>query len=353
MSLRQLVGNRAGRDRLRKMASGGRVPPSLLFTGPAGVGKRLAALGLAKALNCTGYTEPGDACDACPNCLRIERGEFSDVRVVGPEGSGGQIKAEAVRQVVSESPFHPFEGKKRIYIFDEADRMNPTAANSLLKTLEEPPPWTLLVLITSQEGGILPTLLSRCQKVRFLALTPEEVTEILITRHGLDREAARLAAAVSGGSVSRALSLQGEELESLRRDAVGLVKVLGGQGASRAHSMRWADELSKNPRLTDLLRLFLGLLRDGIARRCEAEVLHGALEADLEALVTEASLPRWLDAYTVAERALHEIAVRYANKRIAIENLLLHLGEAAKKLPKDRAGSRSSVLGGSASRSVS
>lgn len=338
MSLTGLTGNRAVRDRLTKMIVGGRIPPSMLFTGPPGVGKRLAALNLAKALNCTGEAEPGDACDQCPACLRIDRDEFADVRTVRPEGTGGQVKAEAVRQVVSESPFRPFEGKKRVYLFEEADRMNPTAANSLLKTLEEPPPWTLLVLITSQEAGILPTLLSRCQKIRFLPLSADEVMKILLTRHGVDPEAARLAAAISGGSVSRALAFQGEDLEGLRHEALRLAQVLVDERPSPAKLLRRADALSKHPRLADVLRLLLALLRDVTARMSGVPVFQSDLDSELGSLASRASLACWLEAYLAAEQALHDIDVRYANKRITLENLLLCLSELGSQPAGERPG---------------
>ena len=159
MSFARMTGNRSAVDRLRNMVSKARVPPSLLLSGPEGAGKLQAAMNLAKALNCLSPEKgegEADACDQCPACTRIEQGGHSDVQIIGPEGPGGQVKADAVRQVVTESPFRPFEGRNRVYIFKEADRMNRTAANTLLKTLEEPPAWTVLVLLTSHEAAMLP-----------------------------------------------------------------------------------------------------------------------------------------------------------------------------------------------------
>ena len=227
MSFSQLVGNRSALERLQKMVARGQVPTSLLFSGPDGVGKLDAAMNLAKALNCARAVDGGDeapvtydACDECPACRRVDAGTFPDVRRIAPEGAGGQIKAEAVRQIVSESPFRPFEGRKRVYIIEAADRMNPTAANTLLKTLEESPTWIVLVLLTSHEAAILPTLLSRCQKIRFLPLLPEEVTDLLVSQHGFSAEDANLASSVSGGSLARALATKTDEIVELRGEAL-------------------------------------------------------------------------------------------------------------------------------------
>ncbi len=338
MSFTELLGNRAAIERLQNMVSRGQVPTSLLFSGLGGVGKLEAAVSLAKALNCA-RSEPGsnDACDQCSPCRRIESGNFPDVRCIGPEGSGGQIKAEAVRQVVNESPFRPFEGRKRVYIFEAADRMNPTAANTLLKTLEESPPWILLILLTAHEAAILPTLLSRCQKIRFTPLLPEDVAEELTAKHGFSTEGAALAASVSGGSLSKALATKTDELIALRTEALELAEVVP-ERLSRADIFAQADGLSKHSQLNSVLRLLLGLLRD---LTCFAggetnTILHFDLAEDLQALASRAPLDAWLQAYSLAESCLHDLEVRYANKRITLEHLLLGLSglpEASPALP--------------------
>jgi DNA polymerase-3 subunit delta' len=327
MSFSQLVGNRAAIDRLRNMLSHGQVPTSLLFSGPDGVRKLAAALNLAKALNCTGAGDDAfDACDECPACRRIESGGYPDVRRIGPEGTGGQVKAEAVRQVVTESPFRPFEGRKRVYIFEAADRMNPTAANTLLKTLEESPSWIVLVLLTSHEAAILPTLLSRCQKIRFLPLLAEEVTDLLVAKHGFSLDDATLAASASGGSLARALATKAEELVQLRGEALEVAKLLA-ESPSRAELFAWADRLSKHGALAGILRLLVGLLRDlsCLASGEAGSILHSDCTEDLQALASRAPLEAWLQAYLLAEESLQDLEVRYANKRITLERLFLSL----------------------------
>jgi DNA polymerase-3 subunit delta' len=307
------------------MVSKARVPPSLLLSGPEGAGKLQAAMNLAKALNCLRVAEgETDACDECSACTRIEQGSHSDVRLIGPEGPGGQVKAEAVRQVVTESPFRPFEGKIRVYIFKDADRMNPTAANTLLKTLEEPPPCTILVLLTANQAAMLPTLLSRCQKIRFLPLSPGDIADLLVKEHDVARDQAHLAAAVSGGNVSKALAALSEELDTLREEAQRMASV-PVEPVGQAQLLSWAAKLAKTPRLTDILRLALSSLRDRASVASDGDPLYGAPSSELVSLARRVPLKVWLDSYLRVEQALYDIEARYTNKRITLEHLFIKL----------------------------
>jgi len=325
MSFAQMTGNRSAVDRLRNMVAKSRVPSSLLLSGPEGAGKLQAATNLAKALNCQkGGKGKDDACDDCPSCARIDQGGYSDVRRIGPEGPGGQVKAEAVRQVVAESPYRPFEGKHRVYIFENADRMNPTAANTLLKTLEEPPPWTVLVLLTSHEAAMLPTLLSRCQKIRFLPLSPREIADLLVEEHGSTPGEAALAAAISGGNLTKALAALTEKTDNLREEAQRMASVPVGP-AGQAELISWAGKLAKTPRLTDILRLALCSLRDRAAVASDGSPLYEETSGELAGLARRAPVKVWLEAYLQVERALYNIEVRYTNKRITLEQMLIKL----------------------------
>lgn len=309
---------------LERLARAGAVPPSLLFAGPSGVGKLRAALTLAQALNCKNAAERGTACGVCPSCLRIERGEHADVRIVRPEGAGRQIKIEAVRSIVGEMPFRPFEGSHRVAILVDADRLNDNAANTLLKTLEEPPAWAVLVLITSNESNLLPTLLSRCQVLRFAPLALEDVMNVLVDKHGIDEERARLLASLASGSVTKALELEEEPLGDLRDMAFRLASVVT-RGGSEQELVSLSDALSKDARLLLLLLLTLGVMRDVATAAGGGDVVHLDRVTELQSLGGKASLATWLAAYALVETAYEDLRDRYLNKRIVAGKLLVDL----------------------------
>ena len=180
-------GHRRTVQLLARSVGAGTLPQSLIFAGPSGAGKRLTALALAQALNClapqvsdrdlleanvpeanlleTNLLEI-DACGRCAACRRIARRVHPDVLVVEP-GESGSIKVDQVREIVERTAFRPFEGRRRVVIVDEADRLVPAAQNALLKTLEEPSPSSLFVLVTSRPNVLLPTVRSRCIQLRF------------------------------------------------------------------------------------------------------------------------------------------------------------------------------------------
>jgi DNA polymerase-3 subunit delta' len=191
-----------------------RIPSGLLLWGPEGVGKRLAAFEMAKAVNCLDVR--GDACDACLSCRKAISGNHPDIKTIVPVGKARMIKVETVEEMNETTSFRPFEGRRRIYIIEEADRMNEPAQNHFLKTLEEPASPTIFLLVTSHPRALLPTIRSRCQPVRFGSLRTETVAELLTSLRGVDPTIAGAAAALSQGQMSRALDL----VESGRRKVV-------------------------------------------------------------------------------------------------------------------------------------
>ncbi len=211
MPFRDVAGHRRVIDLLAGAVGRHTLPPALLFSGPEGVGKRLTAVALAQALNCqrpvTLEDDRRDSCGECPSCRRIARGTHPDVVVLEPED--GIIAIAAVREdVIGKSGYRPFEGQRRVFIIDDAELMNEPAQDALLKTLEEPPAFSVLVLVSAQPEALLPTVRSRCYRLRFGPVSEEDVARVLRERHGMAEADARAASALSDGSIGRALAIE-------------------------------------------------------------------------------------------------------------------------------------------------
>src|SRR5262245_54240505 len=183
MPFRDVPTHRRIVELLSRSVARGTLPPSLIFSGPHGAGKRLTALAVAQALNCLhprsadardATRGPVDACGTCAACVRITRGVHPDVLVVEP-GDSGAIKIDQIRDIVDRAAFRPFEGRRRVVIVDDADALVPAAQNALLKTLEEPPSSSVFILLTSRPDVLLPTVRSRCIRLMFAGAAHAEV----------------------------------------------------------------------------------------------------------------------------------------------------------------------------------
>jgi DNA polymerase-3 subunit delta' len=215
-----VIGQERVVEALARAVQSGRVPHAYLFEGPPGVGKRGTALGLALALACP--VAPGAGCGTCETCRRIEAGLHPDVPTFAPDGA--QLVIEQAKAIVALAQSRPHEAAVRVIVVDAADTLNANAANSLLKTLEEPAPRNHIVLCTSAPDRLLPTIRSRAQRVRFHALAEDALLGIAAA-HGLDGASAavRAAVALADGSAARMLSAARED-DGAAWDAVALLR---------------------------------------------------------------------------------------------------------------------------------
>ena len=186
MSFREIVGHVALLELLARAVERETLPPSLIFAGPEGVGKRTTAIALAQALNCERPERCGDepgsrACGTARVPAHRARRCTPTSCVIEP-GDSGAIKVDQVREAIERAAYRPFEGRRRVVIVDEADALLPEAQNALLKTLEEPPPASVFVLVTARPDVLLPTVRSRCQRLRFGPLRQADVADVLIAR---------------------------------------------------------------------------------------------------------------------------------------------------------------------------
>ena len=217
MSFNKIIGQELAVDLLKRAIGENRLAHAYLFIGPEGVGKSLLAKVFAKALNCEkGTPEP---CGECIACKKIEGGTHPDVIVLSPEGKSSQIGIDAIRRTEGTMSLKPYEGRTKVFIVDGADKMTEEAANSLLKTLEEPPKDTVIVLLASNMFRLQPTIVSRCQKVLFHPLSERAIMKELIERYGLDDKKAGFVSRFSEGRLGRAVEvLEGEAMA--KRDRI-------------------------------------------------------------------------------------------------------------------------------------
>ena len=332
MAFRDVSGHRALIGLVARAVDRGSLPPSLILAGPDGVGKRLVATALAQALNCVeplrcapadaasdgdAGSLPLDACGQCRACRRIARESHPDVLTLG-SGGDGAITIDEVRQAVGEVRYRPFEGRRRVLIINDADRLVPQAQNALLKTLEEPPAASQFLLVTARPDRLLATVRSRCQRISFGHLGTRELAELLMRRHGYEAPAALAAASAASGSVGRALLLASGELAAAREAALALLAAVTGARDTKAR-LEGAKGLldrkagggtagkARRQELAHRLRALASLLRDVtlLASGADRAALANPDLQDRIAALARPAAARWgVTAFATVDEAL-------------------------------------------------
>ena len=198
-----------------------------LFTGPAGVGKKMAALALAKSLNCA--DAQADSCGHCASCLKINNNQHPDVHIVSSEEP--QIKIDVIRQLQKDINLKAYEGVFKVFIIDNAHTLTAEASNSLLKILEEPPKKSLIILISDKPGLLFKTVISRCKILKFLPFKRDLLEDTLRKDYKLDKSLAHFLAYFSDGSLGRALKLMDEDIMAKRNNIIDKFVLAARPGA--------------------------------------------------------------------------------------------------------------------------
>jgi DNA polymerase-3 subunit delta' len=332
MPLRDVIGHRRLVGLLTRSIRENTLPPSLIFAGPAGVGKRLVAVSTAQALNCTNPKD-GDACGVCAACTRIARGVHPDVLLVEP-GETGSIKIERVREIVDSVGYRPFEGRRRVVIIDEADALMPGAQNALLKTLEEPPSLSSFILVTSAPDTLLATVRSRCPRLPFRPLDAADVARALV-KTGRTEAEARAIAATAGGSIRAALDAAGGDLVEARDVAVRVLTQAAGSEDPRRRIELAKDLLEKTgagggkdrDQLATHLRAMSSILRDVELISLQGDTGAALANADVRPSLDRLTAfrgQRGVDAFSAVDRALVALE-RNASVKVVADWLVLHL----------------------------
>ena len=321
MGFSDIIGQQKQLVILRSALVSGRLHHAYLFLGPAGVGKRTVAVSLAKAIHCRELTD--DFCGRCLNCARISDGNHPDVRIIEPLTGKKEISIQQIRELERELSYRSFTGKSKIAIIDPATLMNLSSQNALLKTLEEPPQDSLIILIAESAGGLLPTLRSRCLQIPFAPLVRQDVAVYLQSQHGMNSTDAEFIAALSMGSIGAALSLEQENLIENRRNWSSM---LGSLKAADYHgAMIAAEALASN---RDEALKFLKWAESWYRDLLVAQVSHASdelvnldMRAQIEQQSTGNNVERSLRAISQTSRAAARIQ-RNLNRRMVLEKFL-------------------------------
>ncbi len=347
----KLIGNNPIKEVLRRLLKSNRVPNALLFTGQSGIGKKRFALETAKSFICQNPRN-SEACDACAACQRADiftipavnentkvddslRDKFKTVFFSG-HGDIGMIVplkknmyVDAVRDLEKEANFRPFEAKARFFIIDDADKMNDSASNALLKTLEEPPATSHLFLISSRPDALLPTIRSRCQIVRFAPIETNEIENYLLKTKDFSPADAALAARLANGKLGQALA---GNVESFKTNRAAMMKVLESIliREDRAELLRIAEEMNDAKNKDDYetrLDILQNLIHDvwTMRHRADAKLLiNFDIAADLQRFANNAEAKK-LAAWLAEIEILREQLAVNLNRKIATDALFMQM----------------------------
>jgi DNA polymerase-3 subunit delta' len=319
MPFTDIIGQEKPLSFLRGALAYNRLHHAYLFTGPEGVGKRTTARLMAMALHCKEL--PGDSCGRCIECMRIRDCNHPDVRTIEPLPGRKEITIHQIRATEKELQYRSFSGGSKIAIVDPAALLNHAAQNALLKTLEEPPENSVLILISTRAGALLPTVRSRCGCVSFGPIPRQGLVDFLTSTKGYAREEAQLLAALSMGSLGVALAMRDKELCTDRREWGRRLAELRSGDYRRA--MEIAEALASNRgESLEFLRWVPSWYRDLLVQRLgQGEVVNLDLLSELQCSGGAMPLERMLSAATGASDAAFKIQ-RNLNRRMVLEQLL-------------------------------
>lgn len=330
-----MLGHEWAVNLLKEHVAQGNYRHAYLITGSQGLGRRTLALRLAQALNCLEADSPGEPCRTCRTCRQIEAMQHPDLSVIQAEQIGGTLIVDQIRELQRSLALAPYEARYRVALLLRFEEAHPSAANALLKTLEEPPPQVVLIVTAESSDILLPTIVSRCEVLRLRPIAPATVAQGLQIRWDLPQDEAHLLAHISGGRPGYALKLHQEPSIMEDRQA-WLMDHHALLAASRVARFRHVEEkmiagINKDKprvmaRLRGILQVWLSLWRDVLLRSSGAS---GSLSnPDQLQAIERISIHIGLEsAYkTVAslERTLN-LLDKNANPRLACEVLLLDL----------------------------
>lgn len=372
MSWNSIIGQHRVKNLLQQVLISGRIPSAFLFDGSEGVGKDAMAIELAKTLNCR--EKNIESCDQCSSCKQANALRHPNIRLVFPlpRGEGETkndgpldkldektmkiikeeislkaqdpyhrisipkaqvIKISSIREVIREDSLSLYQHGYRVVIVMQAEEVGTESANALLKVLEEPNPNTVFILTTSKRSALLPTIISRCQLLRFDLLSEEEISSALMSKQGIVAADAKLKAKLAGGSYSKAVQLLETDTLEIREEALDVLRDVAvnnySQIASRAVKVLESRDFARVETLLKMLQIWL---RDAAVMHfgSQEEIINQDQTDVLGKMVNSFDSRYLVEAASSIDNAISQLHGN-VNLGLLFVNLLLNLSDLLNK----------------------
>ena len=319
MRFSDVLGHERSLNIIQAHLENSRFSGAYIFSGPEGIGKKMVAKIIAQQLNCTG--EAGRPCENCSSCLKTQKEQHPDLHII--QNGESQIKIEDIREILRQANFRPYEGNSKIFIIDNAHKLNSEAANSLLKVLEEPPKDVLIILVTHKPQNIIKTVLSRCKVIKFSPLIRAQLENVLAKDYALDRTAAHFLAYYAEGRLGLALRLKDTPLLQ-EKNKIFDSFILSSKPLDRNIMGQSKEQLQVS------LNILASWFRDIYLLKCglsDKEAIHLDRHSDLLKLIPRFSFKQLDDVMaTLSESTLY--LEKNINSKLILHNLGAQLWKA-------------------------
>ena len=323
MDYKEIIGHEKNIESLKRLVQNGTISHSFLFEGEEGLGKKMTAEAFGKTLLCEEQKQ--EPCNRCSSCIKFDRGNHPDFRLLEPKK--GLIKKGDIEALIKDVAMAPFESKRKDFIINDCHKMNREAMNSLLKTLEEPPEYVVIILITSNANSLLPTILSRAMSIKFYPIEVAKVVDYLVNNYDKSKDEARFIAEFTKGSIGKSIELSTSNEFFLKRDEVidivdDLVK---GNKVRAFDSKDFFDSNKEN--IDEVLDLILFWFRDLMIYKfvSDSNLIINKDKMPILSKETFLDFQNINDIIERVEQAKKDIS-RNVNFQLSIETMLLNIG---------------------------
>lgn len=327
MSFQDIIGQERAIKILTKSLKDNKISSSYIFAGNEGTGKKLTAIEFAKAVNCEKLNNYCQVCEDCPSCQEISRLCSPDLKIIEPVKSS--IKIEQIREMRKEIILKPFKNKKKIYIIDQAEKMTIEASNCLLKTIEEPPGYAIIILICSKIDTLLPTIISRCQVINFGLISSSKIESVLLKKNiDLKVEKAEIISKLAQGSIGSAFNLlTDQEYFKRREEILDYLSTLSPGKYSDDIFVKVEEMVSEIDSIEEILELIKLWYRDILITKKTGDKKYISNSDKLEILKQKSQIYSQeilLDILDYLEK-VEEYLIKNINKRLILERLILKM----------------------------